>query len=1060
MSVYVGCDVGTVAVQVAVVLEDRSVDAVPEGSGWAEVDVAGSSALPEGVRVLLLPPARILADPLTAALGALAEVSRVLPSSAQASARTCVTGSGGSLVASRTQAPYRNECVCLAWGVGSLHPDVSHVCEIGAEKARFLAIALDAESGEVRVEDYDLSGDCAAGTGSFLEQQASRLRFRVEEVGELALSSPRASTIAGRCSVFAKTDMIHAQQKGAAPEEVLRGLCVAVARNFKGALVKGRSLGRVAFVGGVAANSAVVESLRQVLALDGNLVAPPFPGHYGAIGAALLARKESRSAARSAPAATGEASAPTGVWEPLDMSGVVVLRDRAASCTLPSEGRVPAYLGVDVGSVSTNLVCIDAEGALIHEIYLRTQGRPVEAVSKGLDEIESLLGERIAIRGVGTTGSGRELIGELLGADAVHDEITAHKTGAFRVARQYLDGTVDTIFEIGGQDSKYISLRDGVVVDFAMNEACAAGTGSFLEEQAEKLGVRIEEEFSRLALASKAPVKLGERCTVFMERDVARQQQAGAPLPDLVAGLAYAVVENYLNRVVQGRQVGEVVFFQGGTAFNDSVAAAFARVLGKRIVVPPHNGVLGAYGAALLAREKALALGSQTRFRGFRLEEVARPARIFTCHGCSNRCDIQEFEVEGRKSHWGDKCSERFRKQAKVPIRPVIPDLLELREEALTRDYFAAFCDGNGTERRLAEEARQRAARGGVSATVGVPRAMYFYEQHPFWSTFLRALGFSLRVSEPTTKDIADLGATSTVAEPCHPVRVAHGHAARLLEDGADYLLVPNVVSAAGSGESLPAYLCPWGQTLPFVLRASPALDGAASRFLTPTVRFQEGAAAVEGALWEVFRRFRVHRKHHRAAVRLAFAAQETFRATLADAGGAALAALRGSGAPALLLLGRPYNLFDRGVNLGIPQKLRSLYGANLLPLDLLPLDGVSIEDVNDNMYWNYGRKILQAARLAGGDANLHVLYLTNFKCGPDSYVKQFAEDAARKPFLVLQFDGHGNDAGALTRCEAYLDSLGVLRWWDVKNPSKAEPSSSRGCARERPSSAPLPSAA
>ncbi len=264
------------------------------------------------------------------------------------------------------------------------------------------------------------------------------------------------------------------------------------------------------------------------------------------------------------------------------------------------------FLGVDVGSVSTNVVLLDENGQMVKEIYTRTEGRPIEVVDRCLHEISKELGTTVKIQGVGTTGSGRELIGELIGSDTIKDEITAHKTGAEFIAKTLLNTQPDTIFEIGGQDSKYISIENGVVVDFAMNEACAAGTGSFLEERAEELDISIKGEFADLALSSDSPLKLGERCTVFMQQDVSTQQQRGAKKEDITAGLAYSIVYNYLNRVVGRRKIGDVIFFQGGTAYNDAIASAFSMVLGKEIIVPPYNGVVGAVGAALLAREKML----------------------------------------------------------------------------------------------------------------------------------------------------------------------------------------------------------------------------------------------------------------------------------------------------------------------------------------------------------------------------------------------------------------------------------------------------------------------
>ncbi len=308
-------------------------------------------------------------------------------------------------------------------------------------------------------------------------------------------------------------------------------------------------------------------------------------------------------------------------WGALSLENVLLLRDHPEATrteALPRYGeKTSTYLGIDIGSVSTNLALLD-EARPVASWHLSANVRDALLMwcKKACKRLTGCFGERILVRGVGTTGSGRELIGELVGADTVNDEITAHKTGAMYVheklvknrAAAELDdagesGDVDTIFEIGGQDSKYISIDNGVVVDFAMNEACAAGTGSFLEEQAERMGIQIKDEFAMQAMASESPARLGERCTVFMERDVTAWMQRGASISDLAAGLAYSVAVNYLNRVVRGRKIGKVIYFQGGTAYNDAVAAAFSQLLGKRIIVPPHNGIIGAIGMALIAQE-------------------------------------------------------------------------------------------------------------------------------------------------------------------------------------------------------------------------------------------------------------------------------------------------------------------------------------------------------------------------------------------------------------------------------------------------------------------------
>ncbi|MHC4564122.1 MAG: acyl-CoA dehydratase activase, partial [Planctomycetota bacterium] len=306
--------------------------------------------------------------------------------------------------------------------------------------------------------------------------------------------------------------------------------------------------------------------------------------------------------------------------------------------------KLDAYLGIDVGSISTNVAVTDGGQEVYAKAYLMTAGRPLEAVRQGLSLVGADVADHVRIRGVATTGSGRYLTGDFVGADLVINEITAQATAA-----ALIDPEVDTIFEIGGQDSKYISLDNGVVVDFEMNHACAAGTGSFLEEQAERLGINIKEQFGDLALGSDSPIRLGERCTVFMESDLLSHQQQGAETDDLVGGLSYSIVSNYINRVVAHRRIGERIFFQGGTAFNKGVVAAFGQYIGRPVVVPPHHEVTGAIGAARLARLHQAELGkTESTFRGFELVDVEYEVRTFECDKCPNNCEIKEVIMAGR----------------------------------------------------------------------------------------------------------------------------------------------------------------------------------------------------------------------------------------------------------------------------------------------------------------------------------------------------------------------------------------------------------------------------
>jgi predicted nucleotide-binding protein (sugar kinase/HSP70/actin superfamily) len=291
-----------------------------------------------------------------------------------------------------------------------------------------------------------------------------------------------------------------------------------------------------------------------------------------------------------------------------------------------------------------------------------------------------------------------------------------------------------------------------------------------------------------------------------------------------------------------------------------------------------------------------------------------------------------------------------------------------------------------------------------------------------------KELGFDVVVSSPTDRRITALGEELTIAEPCFPVKLAHGHVQELRERGVDYILIPNAVNDEAPASRVDSHMCPWNQTLPFVVRAVPQLEDVRGKFLAPTVHFRYGRKHVEKELGEFARTLKISRRASDRAVLAAYAAQGAFTDTLLEAGAQALEKLRATGEPALVLLGRTYNIYDRSGNCDIPRKLRTIYGANVLPMDFLPLDLEDISDVNPNMYWNSGRRILAAARIAQRHRNLHLIYISNFKCGPDSYIKSFLDDAAGRPSLVLQFDGHSNDAGFITRCEAYLDSKGFLR--------------------------------
>ncbi|MGQ9920142.1 MAG: acyl-CoA dehydratase activase, partial [Desulfobacca sp.] len=540
------------------------------------------------------------------------------------------TGIGGKVPAQTLGGVFVNEVIAQARGTFIFLPQARTIIDMGGEDAKLILVDQDPQGGLVIV-DFAMNTLCAAGTGSFLDQQSHRLGYRIEEFSQLALKSTTPPRVAGRCSVFAKTDMIHLQQ-GATPDyEIIAGLCLAMARNLKSNIAKGKTIHKpVAFQGGVAHNLGVRQAFRTVFALaEDELIIPPHFCSLGAIGAVQVARENPPQDFHLQIQALADYLAQTQGEErhlPPLQPPEPLTEDHYRVVELGPQERAEGYLGIDVGSISTNVVVIDPQMRVLAREYLMTAGRPLEAVTEGLRRIGAKFGDRLTILGAATTGSGRYLTADFIGADLVRNEITAQAT-----ASAAINPNVDTIFEIGGQDSKFIALENGAIVDFMMNKVCAAGTGSFLEEQAEKLGIAIREEFGALALQSKKPVPLGERCTVFMESDLVHHQQQGAAKEDLVAGLAYSIVQNYLNKVKEERRVGDTVFYQGATAANRGIVAAFEAVTGKKITVPPHHDVTGAIGAAILAmRERTW---EKSSFKGFDLVNREYTISSFECQG-------------------------------------------------------------------------------------------------------------------------------------------------------------------------------------------------------------------------------------------------------------------------------------------------------------------------------------------------------------------------------------------------------------------------------------------
>ncbi|UOW69561.1 acyl-CoA dehydratase activase [Paraclostridium bifermentans] len=493
---------------------------------------------------------------------------------------------------------YINNSIALVEGSIYKNKNIKSIIEIGAQETKFINNIDSNNNSNIK---FFMNSSCAAGTGSFLEEQASRLSVDIQNISEYINKATKIPRIAGRCSVFSKTDMIHHQQDGTKIEDILLGLCYALVRNYKANVIQKNTIETpVILTGGVINNTGVLKALKEVLNLnDGDIVIDKDFEYIPCFGACKVASKRNLIVIASTLSRVNNKEViniSKSIYKKLDKFG-----DKDSLNKHKCDGKYSkeGYLGIDIGSTSTNLVVINDDNKVIDYIYTKTKGNPKEVVEASIKVLKERLGTDFKIKGIGTTGSARAYIAKLVNADTVVNEITAQSKGAV-----VMNDNVDTIFEIGGQDSKYISIDSGVVKDFEMNKICAAGTGAFIEEQIKKLGIELKD-FGDLALQGDYPSNLGDRCTVFIEGNIGKAIAEGESVENISSGLAYSIVKNYLNRVVGNKKIGETIFLQGGIAYNQAVVNAFRSILNKEIIVPKFFSVTGALGVAVLTKEES-----------------------------------------------------------------------------------------------------------------------------------------------------------------------------------------------------------------------------------------------------------------------------------------------------------------------------------------------------------------------------------------------------------------------------------------------------------------------
>jgi len=915
-----------------------------------------------------------------------------------------------------------DNCLSVISACRHFHSEFGSILIVGGEK--FGLVRFDKEGNYL---NFKANTSCAAGTGSFLDQQAQRLNLNgIEELSEIAFRNAGViPKIASRCAVFAKTDLVHAQQEGYSLEEICDGLCHGLAKNIVDTLFSGdRPNSPLIFSGGVARNKSVVQHIQAMIGVE-VIVEKSL---YGAVGAALNLMDDLHDHERFNITSVDDIIRPQTsgkkyFFDRLELkltdypdfdSGEKYeypAQDQTASASvevdvyedLARDRPIRAYLGIDIGSTSTKAVLTSENREVLAGFYTRTAGRPVMAVQSLFAAKDDLIGRKgidLQIIAAGTTGSGRKLSGKIIGADMIVDEITAHARAAAE-----LNPNVDTIIEIGGQDSKFTTLKNGMVTFSVMNTVCAAGTGSFIEEQAQKLGCPLSEYSTRTELR-KSPIA-SDRCTVFMERDINHYLSEGYAVEEALAAVLHSITENYLTKVAIEDSIGDFIFFQGATAKNKALVAAFEQRLQKPLHVSRYCHLTGALGAALLLIDQAV---SETSFKGLGLHKKQIPIRSEVCEICTNHCKITVAELDDGPVAYGFLCGRDYDTEKRVSNNRSGFDLFKARRKAFS------FVPRN--------EFRE-------DFTIGIPAALHLYEDLSLWRMFFDELSIRTVTSEHYDNAVKD-GSNIAGAEFCAPLTALHGHVKYLLGK-TDYVFLPCYLEKKAREKGIRRQYCYYTQYSPALASAiESAFDGehgGNGRVLTPLVHYLYNQFNSKIQLYQMLRKISkngIRFLDVSAAYDKACDFKESSQVKLRDVYGARP---QDRDDIHVVLLGRPYSVLSQSMNKGIPDIFASL-GIKCFFQDMLSYDetdSAPIKPMLDEVHWHYAAEVLEAAQVVAQTSGAYPVFVTSFKCSPDAFAIDYFKkvlDSRGKPYLILQLDEHDSSVGYETRIESAIRSF------------------------------------
>ena len=916
-----------------------------------------------------------------------------------------LTGSAGIGLSHSLGLPFVQEVIAASTAIRNIMPFADTAIELGGEDAKITYF-----KGTV---EQRMNGICAGGTGAFIDHMADLLNTDPQGLNELAKDYKTIYPIASRCGVFAKTDVQALLNEGVAKADIAASILQAVVNQTIGGLAQGRPIsGKVAMLGGpLHFLSELRRRFIETLNLTPDQVlTPDCAPYFVAIGAAMALQSEpvpyENLRRKAFPQLTGSRQEREEALEPLfHDSDELAAFSRRHQASRVVRGDLAThtgetFLGIDAGSTTTKLALTDSQGRLLYSHYGSNQGNPLETVIAALKQLYAQLPDQVRIAGSAVTGYGEHYIKAALDVDNGEVETLAH----LKAARHFAP-SVTAVLDIGGQDMKSFCVKHGVIDSIVLNEACSSGCGSFIETFAHALGMNVAD-FAQLGLQAKQPVNLGTRCTVFMNSKVKQAQKEGASVSDISAGISVSIVKNALFKVIRlknAAELGDTIVVQGGTFYNDSVLRATEQILRRTVIRPDIAGLMGAFGAALIARDRAVAGNQSSLITAAALERFTAQSSSHRCKACGNQCLIstQRFS-NGKTFHSGNRCERGIGKvQAKDPL----PNLYAYKLQRLFQ-Y---------------EPLAETAARRGV---IGLPRVLNMYEDYPFWFTFFHHLGYRVVLSGQSSRQLYEQGMDSIPSDSiCYPAKLVHGHVADLLQRGVTKIFFPSIpYNRQEQPQADNCYNCPVVTSYPDTVKTNmDALRNPAVTFYHPFLPLPHRLPLIDRLLQELAAE-RISRREMTEAVDAAYAELDRYKADVRQAGQAALAHLRLSGGVGVVLAGRPYHL-DPEINHGLPELIQA-QGLVILSEDAVCQLGEVERPLRVVDQWVYHSRLYAAAHYCASEPNLEFIQINSFGCGLDAVtidqVKEILE-TRQKIYTTIKLDEISNLGAARIRLRSLL---------------------------------------